>query len=195
MPNQLANPLQNLIARAAGLPARTGIVDQFRARHERTHGDKVILADVSGSMREPVWGAKRKIDLLREAVADVIAENRCRLVTFGNSAAECDPAAISEPEGGTRLDLGLGAVARLQPRATLVISDGRPDKADLALAAADTVTGVMHVLYVGPDSDANVIAFMDLLARRGAGRYRHADIRDRDAVLKKEIRLMLGWQP
>ncbi len=141
------------------------------------------------------WSAASLRKLSVEAVADVIAENRYRLVTFSNSAAECDPAAISEPEGGTRLDLGLGAVARLQPRATLVISDGRPDNADLALASAETVTGVIHVLYVGPDSDADAIAFMDLLARRGAGRYRHADIRDRDAVLQKEIRLMLGWQP
>lgn len=187
-----ANPLQTLINSASVLPARTGIVDEFRARRARSAGDEVILADVSGSMAEPAWGSKRKIDLLREAVADV-SGHYCRMVAFASRAAPCDAAGIPEPAGGTRLDLGLAEVARLRPRTTLVISDGRPDDPDLALAAADAVTGVIHVLYVGPDSDADAMAFMDRLARRGTGRYRHADIRERRTVLQQEIRLMLGW--
>lgn len=189
MTNALANPLQGLLAQASrNLPARTGAVEVFAERLHRV-GPQILLADVSGSMSEPAWSGRRKIDVLREAVAGVTGH---RLMTFATEAGEAGNAGIPEPAGGTALHLGLAAAARHQPRATLVVSDGQPDDEDAALRAAERLTGVIHVLYIGPESNVAAIGFMRRLARAGAGTYQGADLQRPQPALQHTMQALLA---
>jgi hypothetical protein len=172
MPGELSNPLQGLIARAAkSLPATTGDTEHFRARMAGAGPGVVILADVSSSMDEPA-GSRRKIDILREALAQVWSELvGARLVAFDTLAREISaPDAVTSPSGGTALHLALDAAGEHRPARTLVITDGRPDSEDAALEAAGRLSGIIDVIYCGPDSDAQAIDFLRRLARLGGGR-------------------------
>lgn len=174
MPNLPANPLQGLIAAAGKLPA-TGPVDERRRRLESAGPARVILCDTSGSMAESA-GARTRIRLLQEALDAQPLTPEDHVLAFGSTAAECNPTALPAPAGGTALHLALLAAAAFRPRQTLVISDGRPDSQDAALAAATQLSGVIDVIYVGPDDDSDAIAFMHRLARAGCGRVLVHDI-------------------
>jgi hypothetical protein len=141
-------------------------------------------------MASPAWGGRRKIDVLRDAVQAVCAP-RDRLVTFSSRAA--DVMAIGEPDGGTALHLGLAHIEPWRPSHTLVISDGQPDNEGAALAQADQITGIIDVLYVGPDSDRAAMDFMRRLARVGCGTMHAADIAQKSvAALTGGMRLLLS---
>lgn len=191
----LANPLQSIIDQAAGKPAPARV--EAYARRLNASGPTVLLLDVSGSMAAAAWGGRRKIDILREAVRDLMTTDAPRLVTFSATATalpdDASSAAIPEPAGGTALHRGIDAVADLQPARTLVISDGQPDDEGRALAAAALLTGTIDVLYVGPDADAAAIAFMARLARAGSGAmHKHDLARSGPAALAQSARKLLG---
>jgi Mg-chelatase subunit ChlD len=175
MSKQLVNPLQALVKQAAkSLPVTTGAVAAQQKRLDRRSGDSVILADISHSMNSPAWGELRKIDVLRQAVAASMQQTPCRLIAFSAHAREVQ--AVPEPEANTNLAAGLRAAQALDPGVTLVISDGQPDNPAEALAVARTFRGAIDVLYVGPDSDAVAIAFMQKLAQAADGQVRVNDI-------------------
>lgn len=174
MTKQLANPLQSLISAAAKrLPSQTGATASYHARTGAS-GPSVILADVSGSMATTAWGGRRKVEILREAVAGMLRPEH-RLIAFSSSARETRE--IPEPDGGTALHIAIEHATGLRPSQTLVISDGQPDDAARALRAAEALPGVIHTLYVGPDSDRAAMDFMARLARLGTGRAQSADLR------------------
>jgi hypothetical protein len=127
-------------------------------------GAILIVADVSGSMSEST-GTRRKIDILREAVSQ--KPENARLIAFSAMAHEVSE--LPDPNGGTALHLALELAARYKPATTLVISDGQPDDKAMALAAARALTGIINVLYCGPDGDQEAILFMQALARAGLG--------------------------
>lgn len=195
MSRELSNPLQSLIAGAAkSLPAATGDTARFRARVEGAGAGVVILADVSSSMDERA-GRRRKCEILAEALDQLWPELAgARLIAFGATAAEVlSPDDLPAPSGGTALHLALDAAARPAPAKTVVISDGRPDSEEAALAAAGRLPGLIDVIYCGPDSDAQAIAFMGRLARLGAGRVWVRDVvRDSTLQLGPVIRATLG---
>jgi hypothetical protein len=192
---ELSNPLQSLIAGAAkSLPATTGATARYHARLDGAGSSVAILADVSSSMDERA-GSRRKADVLGEALVTLWPElPAARLIAFGSTAREVDsPADLPAPSGGTALHLALDAAAAHRPGRTVVISDGRPDSEDAAIAAADGVPGVIDVIYCGPDSDAQAIAFMHRLARKGGGRVVVRDIaREARPRLAPALRGLLG---
>lgn len=173
MTHDLSNPIQALIAGAAkALPATTGETDRLKSRLAGAGATVVILADVSSSMDERA-GARRKVELLREALDQVWADlvPGGRLIAFASTPTELlSPAQLPAPAGGTALHLALDAAAKHRPRRTLVITDGHPDSEDAALDAADRLPGLIDVIYCGPDGDAAAIAFLSRLARLGGGR-------------------------
>ena len=173
--NLPANPLQGLLKRAAQtLPATTGKVAVQQERIDRRRGQSIILADISASMGSYANGDRRKIDILREAIAAVTQNSPARLFVFSKSVRAVH--AIPEPENNTALAPALLHVQQFDPGVTLVISDGQPDNAKDALDVARTFRGAIDVLYIGPESDAKAIAFMRQLAAAAGGEVRVHDL-------------------
>jgi hypothetical protein len=183
MPNELSTLAGRLIAQAAkALPKTTGETDTFARRFAGASDTTVIVCDVSGSMADAA-GGRRKIDHLRDALQQISGPN-VRLIRFDSVATEiASAAAIGEPSGGTAMHLGLDAAARHRPRKTVVISDGLPDSETEALAAAERLSGIVDVIFCGPDSDTAALAFMRRLARAGAGNVVSGDFRRGTAAL------------
>jgi hypothetical protein len=116
-------------------------------------------------------GGRPKIDHLREALDKVcpVIPN-ARLIAFSSVPLEIrHPSDLPKPKGGTALDAALQAASVSRPCHTLVISDGRPDAPDLALLAADRLTGRIDVVFCGRDWDTRAIVFMRQLAKLGQG--------------------------
>ncbi len=169
MSKALTNPLQALVKKAAtSLPATTGKVATQQQRIERRVGGIVILADISGSMESPAWSDRRKIDVLREAVDEVMLRSDCRLIAFSREAREVKRIPDAT-EANTNLVAALEAARVFDPGQTLVISDGQPDNEAAALALARQFRGAIDVLYIGPDTDRAAISFMQKLAAAADG--------------------------
>ncbi|RNK52987.1 VWA domain-containing protein [Xanthomonas vasicola] len=172
MSKELTNPLQALVKKAAQtLPATTGKTALQQIKLERRAGAVVILADVSASMDSVAADGRRKIDLLRQAVA--AARGTARLIAFSQRAREVEQ--IPEPESNTDLAGGLAAVRELDPGTTLLISDGEPDNEAAALAQARMFRGAIDVLYIGPEGNSRAIDFLRRLAAAAGG---HVTIND-----------------
>ena len=171
MSNDISNVFDQIIAQAAKEPSETGETARLQKRLEGASPTLVILADTSGSMGE-MAGSRSKFNLLSEALGQARqAVPYARLVTFSSWPQEIAPGQdLPQPSGGTALDAALTYIIPLRPRSTLVISDGKPDDPRTALTVADKVTGTIDVIYCGPDSDSQAIAFMRRLARCGGGR-------------------------
>jgi hypothetical protein len=171
--HELTNPLQSLIAGAAKtLPAETGKTAAYKRRFDGATEAVVILADVSGSMDESA-GGKRKIDHLREALEAVcppLASRDWPVMLAFNSAVRAltSPVEIGSPSGGTALHLAIDEAAKRAPQKTIVISDGQPDDEQAALDAAERLTGLIDVIYCGPEGGAG-LAFLRRLARSTGG--------------------------
>lgn len=189
MSRELANPLQALIEKAAeSSPKVTGEVERHAARvaHAAT-GTALVLADVSGSMSESA-GSRSKYDLLREALDQALRPGD-DLIAFSSTPRRVDsPQHLPYPSGGTALHLALSETVKAQPGVTLVISDGQPDDAEAAIREAAKLKGRIDVIYVGPDDDADAIAFMRRLAAAGGGRCHVHDLRRARAALAPIIR-------
>lgn len=189
MANDLTLPLARIVAAAAkSLPATGQIARSESCR--ATGAGAVILADVSGSMADPIEDGRQKIAVLQEALDAVRPDwPQARLVAFSAVAKPCS-GQLPKPGGGTALHLALDAAARLSPVRTLVISDGQPDDEAAAFAAATRLGGLIDTLYVGPDSDRAAIRFMATLARRSGGRSMTRDIARNPEALTGAIRAL-----
>lgn len=170
------SPLSALVARAAtALPAATGATATAQRRRDRAH-ICAVLCDVSSSMDEAA-GAKRKIDVLRAALA--MLPQDVRIVAFSSYAAEIAAgAALPEPNDSTALHLALDCAAGIEPGRVIVISDGRPDDERAALTAAARLDARIDVIYCGPDNDRQGLAFMRRLARGGGQVHRRSMARE-----------------
>ena len=126
-------------------------------------GGTVILLDVSGSMAE-MTGAKRRIDVLTEALLTVRAPG-VRMFGFHSVCSELEPdGAVPEPRGGTNLGGAIEHITQLRPTRLVVIGDGLPDNEEHALAAARALHADIATIFVGNDGDAVGRAFMRRLA-------------------------------
>lgn len=171
MPNdKLSSVFANVLAQAASTPTQTGATANQQRRQQAATDQIVILADVSGSMSESA-GAKRKVDLLQEALNQVIPTlPGATLIAFNSMPAEVAPAQpLPPPSGGTALHRALDYAAQSKPKLTLIISDGQPDDKRAALTAADKLSGRIEVIYVGPDGDFDAINFLRQLAGMSGG--------------------------
>jgi hypothetical protein len=187
-----ADPLQALIAAAAKAAPITGEVARHQARADAASAAgsaRVVIADVSSSMAE-MAGASSKITLLRDALT---GQRFDRLVAFAARPVEVASAELLPlPCGSTALHLAIAHAARWSPGRTLVISDGQPDSESMALESTAQLSGVIDVLYIGPEDDAAAIAFMTRLARAGSGRCAVNDLsKTGGAMLRHGIAAML----
>ena len=160
----VTNPLAAAIALAGKLPTTTGATARAR---ERRDAPVVVLADVSSSMAEHA-GARRKIDILQDALAALDAP---AIIAFASQAhALAAGARLPEPYGGTAMHLAFDVANQSGAKRLVVISDGIPDDRTKAFAAADQTGATIDVIYCGPDDDREAIAFMTALATRAGGR-------------------------
>jgi hypothetical protein len=142
---------------------------------DATTGDSVVLLDRSGSMAG-ASGSQRSIDLAAEMLSRLLIEcPTVRVVAFGSTVTELtglEPGPslrLPEPGGGTRLDLAFDHIAGgKRPRRIVVLTDGMPDDAEGALAAARRCAPVrIDALYTGRDGDWRALGFMRQLAMAG----------------------------
>lgn len=171
MSQSIANPLQSLINQA-GKQESAGEASRLRQRQQAAGDAVVILADVSDSMAESA-GGKSKYQVLKDALRQVMPNApKARLIAFSSLATfHSDPQSLPAPSGSTALHLAIESAQGFCPRRTIVISDGRPDSEQMALDAADRLSGRIDVIYCGPEEDYQAISFLQRLARSTGGSY------------------------
>lgn len=173
MDTRIANPLQSLLQQASKLPS-TGEVAQFNRRFEGATKEVLLLCDVSGSMDEPA-GSRKKIAVLQDTLDQIRPQfPAARIVAFNSTVQETFDS-LPPPDGSTALHYALEYAQQYHPQHTIVISDGQPDDEAAALKATEKLTGIIDVVYCGPDSDKAAIAFMQRLARSAGGRVVRTD--------------------
>lgn len=175
----------NDLARTTGALA---VAIKSRAELDAHGAATVILADVSGSMRG------EKIRLLTEALTRLWPGlPKAALISFSAFPTRIHgPEALPVPHGSTNLAGALELATTLHPAKVIVISDGRPDDEEGALAAADQIPGMIDVLYVGDDDNTEAIAFMKSLAMAGGGECVCNDIAKTRLALAAPISALLG---
>lgn len=152
----------------------------------------VILADVSGSMKERAMEGT-KIARLKDALKAIWAETPgAVLIAFSFDARRVEtPKDLPEPSGGTDLHLALMEASRLAAAQVIVISDGRPSDPERCLEIAAEIPGTIDALYIGPETDVEAIQFMHRLGRAGAGDVVVADLTKVKSIVAP-LRGMLG---
>lgn len=157
----------------------------------------VVIADVSPSMGSIDGGtreAKTRFNLLVEALGKL--PKGVRTIAFSDRAWEVSN--ISEVRlnvewGGTALHLAITAAAAHKPVRTVIISDGEPDSEVYAREALEKLTGIVDVVYCGDPANAVARAFLESLARAGAGGfYQTGDQVDIQKQLPAVIAGLLG---
>jgi hypothetical protein len=141
---------------------------------DRIHKDRiVILADVSPSMADADGGMrerKTRFDLLKEALKAIPKD--VLIITFSGDTREIHNGSdvqLDMNRGGTALHLAINAAAQYRPIKTVIISDGEPDSEPLARQALEGLTGIVDVVYCGNPNNTAARAFLESLARAGAG--------------------------
>lgn len=141
--------------------------------------DVAIVCDMSGSMREKVdrltlRDARRRVDFLREALAEVVAMvPAAKLIGFNYTAREvATPDDLGEPVGSTHVEAGLELAKLNRARHVVLISDGEPTDERASLATAATMRGVViDCVYVGPETNTIAVDFMRRLAAANGGQF------------------------
>jgi hypothetical protein len=153
-----------------------------------------IILDTSASMATAVTNGQRRIDMLAAVLSAVMTPN-ARLIAFNDAVVVLEPGQeLPEPSGSTALHLALEYVGLKPPQQAIIISDGQPDDAKAALAAARALGCVISTFYCGEETNRAAIAFMKQLAlcsRGGVGRPQVADLRKLEKLIG-ELRLLLA---
>lgn len=137
--SEIVNPVQSIIAQAAKLKDSKQI-EKYRQRLEphNINSIQLILIDISGSMSDWVVN-KRKIDVLRQALARPLHNNEVALAFHSVPLQLYSLQEIPEPQGGTALHCAIATSLPYRPAQTLVISDGKPDDPKQALTQAQKI--------------------------------------------------------
>lgn len=170
MPEEVLSPLKNIIERLAATEVQ-GRAAQMKKRFVDCSDAIVVLCDCSGSMEDGIGGLSlSKFEHLKIALEDILQTwPQIKLVAFASSAkVVAGPNQLPPPGGGTNMARALQLAATFRPRKTIVISDGLPDHAGAALAAAQAVAGSIDTIYCGPDEHP-AVDFLRQLSRECAG--------------------------
>ncbi len=160
----MRSALGGLSALVVNAPGATDVWGGFDAVVNSVFRPVSGLVDTSGSMIE-LSGARRRIDIVRDVLENVLREAPARVFAFDNYTRELDgPSALPEPSGGTVLDRALEQIAAVRPEPLIVISDGEPFNAEAALAAARTLSTHITTIFVGDERNHAAIAFLRALA-------------------------------
>ena len=145
----------------------------------------VLILDVSGSMAEHCEPGRRKIDALRGVVAGLRQQGlKFKQLVFSSQPQLSDQ--IPEPDGGTALHLALDFAGGLRPRKVVLVTDGEPDSAPLALEAAKRLGVEIDVFYVGP-VNPRAEEFLRQLAQTAGGQYGQTNLATGAPQLRSEI--------
>jgi Mg-chelatase subunit ChlD len=170
MSSELQSPLKSIIQKLAAKDIE-GPAAKMQRRFTECSSEVVVLLDTSSSMGDLIGSQNlSKFEHLAIALDDVLQFwPKVRLVAFGNTVqVVSNPKKLPYPCGGTPLAQALVLAARWKPRKTIVISDGLPDREDLALEAAEELTGSIDTIYCGPDSHP-AVEFLRSLTRQTGG--------------------------
>jgi hypothetical protein len=168
------DPIAALIAQAAQAPPPPPPPPRLKATKATKAAPVVVLLDTSGSMAETADGGLLRIEVLREALEWALQAVQAHpiLIAFSSTPKKiASPRDLPVPSGGTALEKALAMAGAKGPAKTIVISDGEPDDADVALAAAAVISGSIDTIYCGPDDGVEAKAFLKALARIGKGSY------------------------
>lgn len=196
--------LQGVIGQAAQTPPKTGAtakaqtkVNNVTRRMAGASDQQIVLVDVSASMAETDIGGKTRFAYLQDALRFAMPPG-AKLISFSTLPHVLQSIAdLPAPGGTTSMHLALEMVEMDKPQHTLVISDGQPNDKKAALVAAEALTGTIDVIFVGDDNDKEAIAFMNQLARVGAGRVVVHDVTKQrtQAVLTQHVKTVLALPP
>lgn len=165
---------------------------------EIVRGRPALLCDTSGSMIE-YSGGRAKIDILGDVLGQLLTPAFVGSVWEFNSLVTrlVPPYRLGIPSGGTDLATALAVVGICFPRPLIVISDGLPNDAEAALAAARGLETAIVARFVGRDDDFAALAFMRALAwcsADGLGDFA-AHRWDRPGLLRTDLaQLLLSWE-
>lgn len=163
MSNEITSPLADIVRKA--MEGKTsGKVQQLREaeqkrleivakRMKRANQEILIVADLSGSMGEPIGDLNlTKHQHLEIALADVRKTHpAAKIIVFSSTHQLFTGAKLPPPAGGTNLAGALHFASTFRPQKTIIISDGIPDNEVTAKQEADKITGVIDTIYCGPD--------------------------------------------
>lgn len=140
----------------------------------------VILVDTSGSMgAADSRGGRTRYDVACEELAALqgAMPGRIAVLSFANETMFCPDGKPWNQNGGTDLAgaLKFAKVADVPGIRFIVISDGEPDNAPLALLEAAKYKSRIDVIYVGPESLPAGREFLTKLAQTSGGQVVTAD--------------------
>ena len=159
MDNQLT-ALATKLTRTQGASSIADLVG--RSKEKRVF----LLLDCSGSMGTTMSGnGKRRIDGLRDAVAEIQRVKPTRMVAFRGMTIEA-VTSVPEPDGGTPLDRAFDYCKAMGCNRIVLISDGQPGDPVRSLHAAKEL-GQVDVIYVGDPGDNGDLFMQDLAAATG----------------------------
>jgi Mg-chelatase subunit ChlD len=158
----------------------------------------ILLLDTSSSMGYLVDGGMRRIDMLKNALANLNPGSFERTFAFNNDVREVnletDPLL---PQGGTELAAALRHVGQFAPQNLVLITDGEPNGMQLgiqqALQAAASLQAKINCIFVGDPSNYAAIEFCRQLAAQQGGQFASNPLEAKTIkMLPDTIRLMLS---
>ena len=158
---------------------------------------RVILADNSGSMYAPAAGDLLRIDVLQRCLDEVLpAAAATQVIAFNAIPFVLERGApLPPPGGGTALHLAIERAADFRPELLVVLSDGEPNDAEAALAAARALHCKVVTIFCGDERDHAALAFMTALAwcsADGLGEATSADLKQPQQLTGELRRVLLG---
>jgi hypothetical protein len=122
-------------------------------------------------------------DILCEALKPLA--QTAHVIAFNDKVFEVNADNLPPTAGYTALHLAIDKAIELTPLHVLVISDGAPDNASLALESAQRLAQecIIDVLFAGSANDTGCIKFMKELASVGRGRYQELDLHGASALM------------
>lgn len=152
----------------------------------------MLLIDTSGSMASRISNTnqKRRIDALREVVANIKAEGHVPMIAFGGpyDAQVRFVDNVPEPDGGTPLHVAIPFAKEYGATRLVVVSDGMPDLPEECRIQATAFAGQIDVVFIGEDGETGSF-FLDELAQATGGTRMQGDLSD----IKKLTSAVIGF--
>lgn len=166
----MTNTLMTIESKLTRSMAADSLDDFVKSRTQRS----LLLVDFSISMARHTARRQRKIDALRTVVAQLLEERPLPVAGFGRWVGLIE-ADIPEPQGGTPMAEAIDFGAAQGANHLIVVTDGEPDNADTAYAAAARFGGPIDVFYIA-GGGALGASFAEQLAHRTGGTYSAVDL-------------------
>ncbi|MEW6213004.1 MAG: vWA domain-containing protein [Acidobacteriota bacterium] len=171
-----------ILARKQGLKAQSSLTEFVKSK--TADESALLICDVSGSMDGT------KIIRLREVINRLRQARQLSLLAFGNSVSLVTE--LPGAGGGTPMAEALRLAATQKPRRAILLSDGEPDDASAALAAARELTMAgckLSCVYIGPEGGEGY-RFLKRLAAEAHGEMANVDLLGQEAPSQLEAKIV-----